>query len=190
MRLPRHFCKNSFNSTHALSSHIMKSIPCQCFLSGQVPPIPPLVFGHIHTPSVDPQASRRSSCHLSEQPGTTSFPDGLSQIIHHPSVHSPTPDDCFLSPHSIFQLPSEIIEKLKCLHLDFDDQEIQHNSDSYSLNLSTHPHDSSTFPLPGANAVLLPDEDFHPPPTGYTLGKVFPLLPTKILTCSKHFPVP
>ena len=77
---------------------------------------------------------------------------------------------------------------MKRLHLDFDDQETQHNSDSSSLNLSTHPHDSSTLPIPGANAVLLPDEDFHPPPTGYTLGEVFPIASDKDFDMLQAFP--
>jgi hypothetical protein len=142
------FCKKHFNSQSGLANHLLLHVPCHRLLLGQVPPIP----AHVHRDITSAQGGggptlfRRSNRLLRDEPEMNQFPDHLSAInnLQPPQPNSLT--DCCLYPSNIFQLPSELIEKVKHIGLNLDDssfgediRDVEVDPNNHSMNPNQPP---------------------------------------------------
>jgi hypothetical protein len=159
---------------------------CTRLLLGDVPPIPPHVHQDTIHASSEPPSSRRSNRLLSEEPSNNNFPDDLSAIMTQSQSQSQSQPldaplaDCRIPPHDIFQLPSEILDKVKHLDLNLDD--------SVSVDIveeGEFPNHSINAPQQVPTSSITPEDV---PVGGYNLGEVFTIAPDEDFDMLQAFP--
>jgi hypothetical protein len=166
--------------------HLMYNEACHRLVIGEVPPIPAEVLPASTIALPDGQhVSRRSNRLLLEEPEFNLFPDDLSAINTLPTPHERSPADCCLPPHAIFQLPSELIQKVQNLGLNLDDSSF---GDDTPEELEELHNDGMNLP---DSLVIVPPPLLVtevPPSTGYNLGEIFSIAPDEDFDMLQAFP--
>jgi hypothetical protein len=165
----------------------MSNVPCHRILLGQVPPIPSNVQQDSNaSPGEGLTASRRSNRLLNEETEFNHFPDDLSGINTLPLPHESSPVDCRIPPHEIFQLPSELIEKVKHIGLNLDDSSF--GEENLATEHELHNDGTDTFHDSLLNCPPPPVVMDAQPSTGYNLGEIFSIAPDEDFDMLQAFP--
>jgi hypothetical protein len=168
----------------------MNNAFCQQLLIGEVPPIPPHIEQDTPLSTVN---SRRTSRRSNQEPEFNSFPDDLSEIrADHPAQVPPTADCRFL-PQELFQLPSEIVDKVKNLNLGTMDEESVDSSIA-EFNYATTCNEASMLRPPVLTGSTMRDSVMHESPSNgllssaYAVGEVFGIAPNEDFDMLQAFP--